>query len=278
MAAPVLIQPIPPQIVNELASYGPFDLKKYIQSAEGSSATYFSAELHDGRALPTGMILTGDGIFTGIPAKNTEGNYKIIVTAENDSGTLKETLLFTIKPAFMDEKTDHLDKLKAQIWEALEHQLPIPETGLDALLSLPITKLDVYYLLERWSTLTIWDAFNLDPPSQKIPLTLKGASEHYHVYDRGSSLIMSPKDLFSHERTIQDGIQTAKAMAREVYQRGWTIEMAGLDKWTHATWIELQMLGDRHGKHLDILNYEPSTEELHAYSTQSQITPLNAPE
>lgn len=278
MTAPVLVQPIPAQTVNEMASYGPFDLKKFIQSPEGASPLRFQAELKNGNALPAGLILTSDGVLTGIPAKNTQGIYEIIVAAENASGTLKETLILTIKPSFINKEEDYLDKMKAQIWGALEQHLPIPESSLTGLLALPITKLDVYYLLERWGTLTIWDAYNLDPPSQKIPLTLKGASEHYYVYDRGSSLIMTPVDLFSHERSISDGIRTARAMAGEVYQRGWTVEMAGLDKWTHAVWLACQALGDQHGKHIDIINYQPSPEELHAYSIQLQDSPLNAPE
>ncbi|MBX3708992.1 MAG: hypothetical protein KIT56_04565 [Gammaproteobacteria bacterium] len=266
MAEPVLLKPIPSQMVNELASYGPFDIKDFIQSPEGDDLQ-FHAELKDGQALPKGMILTGDGVLTGIPAKDTQGIYEIVVHAKNDAGAIQTTFVMTIKPSLANNEADYVDKLKSQVWEALQQQLPLPNLG--SLLELPITQLDIYYLLERWGTLTIWDAFNLDPPSEKKLLTLKGVSEHYHVYDRGSSLIMCPKDLFSHERSIQDGIQTVRALAREVYDRDWTIEMAGLDKWTHAAWVELQYLGDQHGKRIEIINYTPTAEEMKAYTARA---------
>jgi hypothetical protein len=266
MAEPVLIAPIPAQIVNERASYAPFDLKKYIQDPAGGNIT-FKAEIKGGAALPQGMILMQDGILTGIPAKDTQGSYEIVVTAESDISTFTTTFSLTIKPGLAQTEAGHLEGLKAQIWEALENNLPIPE--LNALMELPINQMDIYYLLERWGTLTIWNAFNLDPASEKKELNLPGASKHYHVYDRGSSLIMCPKDLFSHERTVADGMQTAKAMAREVYNREWTIEMAGLSKWTRNVWVELQILGDEHGKYIDIMNYTPSKEDENIYAVQA---------
>lgn len=277
MAAPVLIHPIPAQIVNELASFGPFDLKTFIQTEdEGVSDLRFSASLKSGEPLPKGMILTGDGILTGIPGQNTQGNYEVLVTAENADGKLEESFVFTIKPSMVNTEVNYLDKLKSQVWDALEQQLPIPDMG--SLLSLPITKLDIYYLLERWGTLTVWDAFNLDPPHEKQLLDIKGVSPHYNVYDRGSSLIMCPKDLFSTDRTIADGLQTARAMAGEIYSRGWTIEMAGLDKWTRAAWVELQLLGDQHGKHIEIINYQPTDDELMLYEMKAESMVKNEPE
>lgn len=275
MAAPAVIAPIPAQIVNELASFGPFDLKKFIQAPDGAIVR-FKAELKSGESLPTGMILTGDGILTGIPAKDTQGLHEIVVTAENDDGSIIATFPFTIKPTITNKEADNVDKLKSQVWEALGQNLPIPD--LTELLNLPITALDVYYILESWGTLTIWDAFNLDPPSEKHLLKLEGASPHYNIYDRGSSLIMCPKELFSHERTPADAIQTAKAMAREVYKRGWTIEMAGLDKWTRGAWVELQLLGDHHGKRIEVINYTPSDEEFRLYTLEAAGSASHAPD
>lgn len=275
MAAPVLIKSIPPQVVNELASYGPFDLKTFIQAPNGETVR-FQAELKNGQSLPKGLILTSDGILTGIPSKSTQGMYEVMITAETDTSALNVSLSFTIKPSLTDKEVDSIDKLKAQIWEAMQENLPIPDLG--DLLSLPITKLDIYYLIERMGTLTIWDAFNLDPPSELHLLNLEGTSKHYNVYDRGSSLIMCPKDLYSHERTNLDAMVTARAMAQEVYKRGWTIEMAGLDKWTKAAWVELQILGDTHGKRTEVINYTPSDEEFRIYMHEAASSHRNVPE
>lgn len=268
MHAPVLIKPIPAQVINEGAAYGPFDLKSFIQVPEGGEAARFQAEVSDGRALPKGMICTTDGILTGIPAKDSQGNYEVMVTAENAVGSIQSKFILTIKPSLITTGGDYFDKLKSQIWEALEQNLPIPDLG--ELYERPITALDIYYLLERWGTLTIWNAFDLNPPSDKKLLTLEGASKHYNVYDRGSSIVMCPKDLYSHERTIEDGLQTARAVAREIYNRGWTVEMAGFDKLTRAAWVEIQHLADKYGKPLEVINFNPSQHDLKLYSFEAE--------
>lgn len=268
MELPVLVKPIPAQIINERASYGPFDLKNYFEAAEGIDFVTFSAELSTGQSLPNGLICTADGILTGIPAKGTEGNHEVIISAENEAGVITANFIFTIKPALGGEVTaDYLNKLKAQVWQALGENAQIPD--LAALLDRAISPLDIYHLLERWGTLTVYDAFNLDPPGAKTELNLKGVSEHYKVYDRGSCIIACPKDLFSHTRTLADGLQTARAVAQEVYNRGWTVELVGFDKYTRAAWVELQHLGDKFGKQLEIINYNPSSNDIKLYSDQA---------
>jgi hypothetical protein len=269
MAIPVLVGSIPAQIVNEQAAFGPFDLKEFITSVDSESDIRFSGELTDGRALPKGMICTEDGLLTGIPAKGTQGDYEIKITAQNDDGEVEALLVFTIKPSIVGSiTTDYIDQLKAQVWEALEQKLPLPEIG--SIYDRPVTIQEVYYLLERWATLTIWDALNLDHAGDKFLLNLEGASPHYEVYDRGSCLVACPKDLFSHERTLEDSLQTARAMAREVYKRGWIIEFAGFEKMERAAWVEIQHLEDQFGKKLEILHYDPTLKELRIYTEEAK--------
>lgn len=271
MAAPTLIKPIPPQIINERAAYGPFKLKEFINTPDGSPIN-FTAALKSGQSLPKGLICTEDGILTGIPAKGTEGVYEIIIEASNDDGVIKPSLAFTIKPGLSTAGAEDADKIKSQVWEALEQNLPIPDLG--AMLEREITPLDIYYLLERWGILTIWDAFNLDPPSEKKIIAIEGVSPHYNVYDRGSCLVASPKDLFSYERTIEDGMRTARALAREAYKRSWTIELVGFDKLRRAAWIEIQLLGDQEGKRLEVVNYNPTMEDVKLYTNQAIETSI----
>lgn len=267
MPAPILATPIPAQVINERAAYGPFDLKQFIQSAEGNSAPRFTAQLSDGQALPKGMICTSDGIVTGIPAENTQGTYEVIITAENDAGPLQATFVLTIKPSLATSAGEYSDELKKQIWEALEKNLPIPD--LKELYNRPITPLEIYYFLERWGVLKIWDAFNLDPPGPPVLLTLEGASKHYNVYDRGSCLVVVPKDLFSYERTLADGLQTASVAAREIFKRNWTIELMGFEKMVRAAWVEINHLGDQYGKQLEIINFNPTPRDIKIYMDES---------
>lgn len=269
MSAPVLIQPIPSQVINERAAYGPFDLKAFIQVSEGSQPARFTGELQNGDALPKGMICTEDGILTGIPGKETHGNYEFLVTAENEEGKLQTTMTFTIKPSLLSAGSDYFDQLKSEVWDALGKDLPIPD--LAELYNRPITPLEIYYLMERWGTLTVWNANDLEPAGEKKLLTLVDASKHYHVYDRGSCLVASPKDLFSSARTLEDGLQTARAVAREVFKRGWAIQMAGFDKFLRAAWVEVQLLGDKHGKKLEVINYSPTYNEVKVYSEATRF-------
>jgi hypothetical protein len=267
MQAPVIVKTIPAQVINEGSAFGPVDLKQFIQSPDGAPL-HFNAALADGGGLPQGMICTDDGLLTGIPAKATQGNYEVVIIAQNEAGRVETKFLMVIKPVATGSPNAYADQLKAQVWEALEQNLPVPD--LSELYGRPITMLDVYYLLERWAALTIWDAFNLDPAGEKKLLTLEGASPHYRVYDRGSCLVASPKDLFSEERTLADALMTAQAMAREVYRRGWTIEMAGFEKMVRAVWVEVQLLGERFGKSLEILHYDPSFTDIRLYREASK--------
>lgn len=266
MDAPLIIKPIPAQVVNELASFAPFDLKPFFQVDD---ACQFSAALQTGESLPKGMICTSDGFLTGIPAKGTVGNYEVVLTVQDAAGSVEATFTLVVKPSLAASATElgYLDELKAQVWQAIDQHLPIPD--LTAMLERAVTPLDIYYLIERFGTLTIYDAFNLDTPGEKVPLQLAGASPHYHVFDRGSCLIACPKELFSHERTLEDGLKTARALAREVYTRDWTMEFVGFDKFTRAAWVELQHLGDKHGKRPEIINFNPTTNDLNLYTMQA---------
>lgn len=266
MDAPILIQAIPRQVTNEMAAFGPIDLSQYFQLTADATVT-FRAETKSGDALPPGVICTEDGMLTGIPGRGTSNDYDIIVTAENAGGAVQAEFVLSIKPIPVSGDAAYLDQLKAQVWEAVENNLPVPDLG--DIYAKEITALEIYYLLERWGILKIWDAFNLDPPGELQLLTLEGVSEHYNVYDRGSCLVACPKDLFSHERTIEDGLRTARAMANEVYRRGWTIELSGFDKLTRAAWVQIQHLGDQHGKRLDVINFEPSIDDVKLYTSQA---------
>lgn len=263
MAAPLVLKPIPPQIVNELAAFGPFNLKEYFSDEPGLQ---FSAQLSDGRALPKGMICTQDGNLTGIPAKDTQGAYEVVITARNAEGSVEEALFLTIKPSNIEKPASTIDELKAGVWQALEQKLPVPD--ISDIYNRAVSILDVYYLLERWATLIIWNATDLTPPTQPVLLQVEKLNPHYQLFDRGSCLVASPKDLYSHERTLADALQAARSLADEVYKRDWVIEFAGFEKMIRAAWVELQHLENKHGKRIEILQFDPGYKELRIYSEE----------
>lgn len=275
-SAPIIIKEIPSQIINEGASFGPLNLSEHIQSLNEISGTVkFQAELTSGAPLPKGLICTTAGIISGIPASGTQGAHEVLITASNDSGaSVTAQFLLTIKERIAIEPPESFAVFKNKVWDALKKNLPLPE--MSEIFERPISAVELYYLLERFAVLTIWDVYNLEMPAEKKLLQLPGASKHFNLYDRGSCLVAAPKDLFSHERTVGDALESSRVLAREVYKRGWTIEMSGFNKMTRAAWVELQLLGDKHGKHLDILRYDPTADDLRIYTEQAKVMALNS--
>lgn len=267
---PVLKAPIPLQITHEGGNYR-LNLPDYIQSPnEISGKVQFYAELSDGNALPSGLICLPDGVLSGIPAKDTQGSHIVVIKAENESGqtfTTEFSLTIKDKPE-IEDINQHFTELKAKVWEALGEGLPLPD--LTELLNRPLTHDDIYYLLRRFATLKIWDVYNLDPPSEPKLLELEGISKHYHVYDRGCYLVGVPKDLFDYERTLEDALMTAKAMANEVFKRGWTVEFTGFGKMARACWVELQLLGDKSDRSIEIIHYTPTSKDMRLYEAESK--------
>lgn len=163
-----------------------------------------------------------------------------------------------------------VNALKQGAWKALNEGQPHPD--LSALLERGVTPLDAHYLLERWASLTIYDAFNLETPNQKKLLSLPGASKHFVVYEYfiagedgldnpGSRLVMAPKDLFSHERTLADGLQTAEAVAAEAFRRNWAVDLVGYEKYRRAAGIMLHALSLQNGYSVEILNFDLSLKD-----------------
>jgi hypothetical protein len=269
--SPKLIKAIPNVVANVGSPFGPVDLKEYIKNPNQESGLIkFFAELAETESgLPDGIICTMDGLLGGIPRQTSVGVHRIILIAENDaSDPLLIEMQLTVFEKLSADQTEFLTSLKSKVWEALGKDLPIPE--MNDLLSRPISAVEVYYLLQRFAVLSVWDVYNLEPPGDKTLLTLPGANQHYNIYDRGSCIVGAPKDLYSHERTLADALQTATVIAREVHKRGWTVEFAGFNKMARAAWIELQIIGDKTGKHLEILHYAPSPEDVKIYERKSQ--------
>lgn len=270
----VLIKAIPPQVVNEGAVLGPLDLSEFIGSSDGENTpVQFVGGLSGGRPLTQGLICTESGTLGGIPAAGTHGAYEIMILAKNVAGAeLTTTLSLTINESIsMLEGHQYFTELKSQVWEALGQNLPLPD--MQSMGERPLTLAEVYYLMERFATMTIWDVHNLETPSDHGVLQLEGESPHFRVYDRGSCLVGAPIDLFSHQRTLADALQTAKVMAREVYKRNWTVELTGFNKMVRASWIEIQLLVHKHGKPLEVLHYEPTEADKKLYQAQEKIQP-----
>ncbi|MES2204134.1 MAG: hypothetical protein V4496_02835 [Pseudomonadota bacterium] len=160
----------------------------------------------------------------------------------------------------LQEDASGFSEEKRAIWEAIIQGQSIPE--LKELMDRPISHQEIYYLLSRISYFVIWDANNSAPAGVLQALALKGASEMFNVYDRGSCIVATPKQLFDHNRTLKHGVETAQAMANEVFQRGWRVEFGGFDKMVRAAWVEFELLSQKFGKPVSYSYFNPSSQDV----------------
>lgn len=200
-----------------------------------------------------------------LPALRPEEEWQYDETLEDefaDAVTLNDEeereIFKTLKEEL--EKEGNFSEEKQAVWEAILQGQTIPE--LQALIDRPISHQEVYYLLSRISYFVIWDANNPAPAGALHALALQGASEHFNVYDRGSCIVATPKHLFDHNRTLQHGVHTAQAMAREVFQRGWTVEFGGFDKMVRAAWVKFEILSQEFGKPVSYSYFQPTPHDV----------------
>lgn len=261
---------IPDQVINEGATYKPLDFKAFLESSNVLEQLQFQAELEDGRALPKGLICTREGVLSGIPAQGTEGSYKVVLKVTDIEGNqITAAFNLIIKLANVTQPHSLLKELKQQVWAAVGQGQPIPTLpDTDHLLDCSVTPAEYYYLLERYAYLIIWDANNMSFPGRLVKLNLAGVSDKFQVYDRGSCIVASPKDLYRHDRTPHDALVTSRAMAEEVFKRGWIIEFSGFDKMVRAAWVRLQLLSAQHNKNVEILHYMPESEDRLIYDRE----------
>jgi hypothetical protein len=270
MASLSLAKPIPDQVINEGASYKPFDFKVFLTSAGALGSLQFQADLADGQALPKGLICTQDGILSGIPAQGAEGSYRVrLKITDIEGGVLVTSFNLVIKPANVAQPHSLLRELKQQVWAAVGQGQPIPTMpDIDHLLGSSITAAEYYHLLERYAYLIIWDADNMSFPGELVKLNLMGASDKFQVYDRGSCIVASPKDLYTHDRTPHDALITSRAMAEEAFKRNWTIEFSGFDKMVRAACVRLHVLSAQHQRKVSILHYALQPDDMMIYSRE----------
>lgn len=252
----------------------------------------------EGGLLPFALDYTITGVIYGQcrPPALERSPYKVNVIVSNGSGELTTQFELEILPALRPEDEwsldtsfedefeesiqleeeeerallDELDETsekenqflaeKREIWEAIIQGDTIPE--LKELMERPISHQEIYYLLSRISYFVIWNANDAAPAGELHALQLKGASEMFHVYDRGSCIVATPKQLFDHNRTLKHGVQTAQAMANEVFERGWRVEFGGFDKMVRAAWVEFELLSQKYGKPVSYSYFQPSSQDV----------------
>lgn len=262
----------------------PIDLKSYIRMPEGASVT-FLAELALGDGLPKGVSCSEDGILSGTPEKGTadELPYDILVVASSGN---RQPLIFdlylTIYPmkslgivlpeeeseAYLKAQREQMKKEYGIDLEQLDQfwALFSDDEGPDLteLLTRKVTPAEIYALLGRFATLTLWNSDDITPAVNGKIIEIEGASQHFLVYDFKVALITTPKDLYASDRTLEDALQTARAMVHEIQRRGWNIQLAGYDKMVTAAWVEANRLNSLgRGPAIKVEYFSPTPADQH---------------
>ncbi|HCU05027.1 MAG: hypothetical protein A2X77_06130 [Gammaproteobacteria bacterium GWE2_42_36] len=252
---------------NEGSELTPIDLKTLINNPSNEPLT-FALELSTGGELPAGLTCTAEGIIQGTPAIGTHQDvpYDIVVVAQ---AATTEPLVFAIQLLILasesnqnnaeytiTEAVDIVDELAFKnYWQSVMENLDLPD--LETLLTRKITKSELYYLLERFATFTVWNADDLRLAVDGKAIEINGASSLFQVYDFEVALVASPKDLYATNRTLADCVQTARAMIQEAHHRKWNVELTGYDKMIRAAGIEAARLNKIMADYtMEIENYE----------------------
>jgi hypothetical protein len=249
-----IIKTVAPLKVNEGFPLRPVDLAKCIDNA-GNTELVFEAKLESGDKLPKGIACTKAGVLSGIPAKKTAkaDPYKIKVTAENDAGTAEIDVILMIYPAL---STDEIGELYKSAWEELAKTEELP-ASLQEIVERPISKDDVYYLLSRYASFTVWNADDMRLAGDGGRIEIGEISDKFDVYDFEVCLVATPKDLYDTKRTMGDAVKTAIGMLREVHKRKWHVEFGGFDRMANVAWYEAMKLNNESDHKMEVRNYEP---------------------
>lgn len=261
----------------------PIDLRKYIDNPS-QIPLKFSAELSLGGPLPANLTCSEEGVISGFLERKeaTFLPFSVLVVALGE-GVDPLTFDVYLHVEGVPEAVAETDEANAGVdepdefdlaqfddyWKNFQEKLELPD--LETLLTRKVTHREIYHLLGKFATLTIWNADDFRPADEGKILEIKGAGGHFLVYDFDVALVTTPRDLYSTTRTDADLRQVAGAMVREAYHRKWNIELAGFDKLVSAAWVEAQQLNRQAAEgafKIEVKNFLPSTADWRQLSVR----------
>lgn len=209
-----------------------------------------------GDALPDGLTLDDKGVIRGVPRMGASvgSPYQLMIDINDETCFQPIELRVGIQM-----NPEEIAKRQLDIWRAYQQGAELPQDFIE-LLDRPITKLDVYHLVERFASFTVWNADDLALAKTGRKIKIRDVSEKYQVYDFDVCLVATPKDLYASDRSLTHALHTAKAMVREAHRRRWHVEFGGFDKMAMAAWYEVNNLNSRSRHKMAVRNYTPPAE------------------
>ena len=265
-ASIMVIAQVKPIKVNEGSPIQSLDLKSYLENPENIPIK-FSATMDSGEVLPAWLSLSSEGVLTGKPPVGAAKPLPYAIKVLAITPTSKLELNFEVR-VYTPKTADEIAKARQEAWQALAKQGVLPES-IQEIIERPITSRDIYYLLGRFASFTVWNADDLRLADNGQLIQVAGISDKFNVYDFEVCLVAIPKDLYSYDRGLGDALQTARAVVREVYNRKWNVEFGGFDRMADAAWYEAYDLNAQGEHQMEIRNYEPAevTEVMAAKKT-----------
>ncbi|OGT30883.1 MAG: hypothetical protein A3E87_07840 [Gammaproteobacteria bacterium RIFCSPHIGHO2_12_FULL_35_23] len=250
-----IIAEVKPIKVNEDSPIQPLELNSYLENPTNQPLK-FSATLATGESLPTWLSFSEAGVLAGKPPVGAARPLPYLIKVLAITPDKKLELNFEIR-VYKPKTAEEIAKSRQEAWQALAKQGVLPES-IQEIIERPVTSADIYYLLSRFASFTVWNAEDMRLAVNGKLIQVAGASDKFNIYDFEVCLVITPKDLYSHDRGLGDALKTARAATQEVYRRKWHIELGGFDKMADAAWYEAYDLNKRGEHQMEIRNYEPA--------------------
>lgn len=237
--------------IAEGTTISPIELSQFIEHDPASTLLYICDE-----TLPAGLQFNLEqASIEGTPSIGSaqKNHYEFTVQVSDGTESLSLPIRLLI---YKTLSADEIESLRHQTWQNLSEQAPLTDELL-AIIERPISKNDIFYLLERYASFTVWNADDLRLADKGKPITIPGASQHFLIFDFEVCIVATPKDLYSFKRTLSDATQTARAMIKEAYKRKWHVEFGGYDRMANAAWYEARQLNLSGEHQMEVRNYEP---------------------
>ncbi len=265
----IAIAQVKPIKVNEGAPFHSVNLATYIENPDQQPIGY-QASLVDGGELPAWLSFSEQGVLKGRPPKGAaqQGSYLIKVLAIAESNKLEFPIEIKV---YVPKTADEIAAERKAVWEELAKQGVLPPNWQEVI-ERPITAKDIYYLLARYASFTLWNADDRRLADNGKLVTIPEQSEKFNVYDFDVCLVTTPKDLYDSNRTLGDALQTAKAMVKSAHTKKWNVEFGGFDRMADAAWYEAYDLNQAstNNHNMEVRNYEPA--EITAMTAKQQTS------
>jgi len=225
------------------------DLKRALPD----DVAFESLHINNPDALPPGIEINDQGILQGKPNQGAslDSPYEISVDFNDE----RYALTINIQVGIQMRPEDIRDR-QSQIWQAIATNTDLPDDFAD-ILNRPISKTDIYHLLERFASFIVWNADDRRLAKGGKKIRIRDVSDKFDIYDFDVCLVATPKDLFANNRGLGDALETARGMVKEAHRRRWQVEFGGFDKMAVAGWEQAQSLNQSSRHKMTVKNYEP---------------------